>query len=421
MKQISTTLAGKKGIAIILATIMLLLCTLAGFKLGSFGNASITFSSILTPITNINGISASWISQTGIVYAGVSGHNVSIYSSSDGGVTWSAPMLNIPDASGFRSIFVNARGYIFASPSLSTSYSGIWRSIDNGATWAKVLALNASQRVWGIDADINGNLFAGLYGGADAIIWKSSDDGVTWKISYNDSNAAHIHQICVDRSTGYIYASVGDNTTPSYIKYVIRSTDDGLTWSKILAGMPQVAGIAIGNGFRVFGSDTWGMNATIYRTTDDISYTTVFQFSGNVQNFWMRSDTPTTVFASFVAGALLKAEILISTDGGLTWQDFKDLDGSVQYAGSQYCSNFVNGVAYFSNNNGSPHTYKISPAENTRITFMPFNFTFTVTTSAYTIPTQITIWGKTWNFQQWQDGDTNTTKTMTGDISVYYN
>jgi hypothetical protein len=324
----------------------------------SMCNATASLTYLCPPITSIGGISASWISQTGVVYAGVPGpNNGSIYSSSDG-ITWSAPMLNIADANGCRSIFVNAKGYIFAS-SLSNSSAGIWRSINNGENWTEVLALNASQRIWGMDSDTGGNIFAGLYATqAGAVIWKSIDDGATWNIVYNDQQANHVHQIAVDKVTNYIYASVGDNVTPFYSYYVIRSTDDGLTWNKILAGMPQVVGIAAGNGYRVFGSDT-GDNGAIYRTTDDISYSTVFQFSGNVQNFWIRSDNSSTLFASFVAQKMLKAEILISVDNGTTWQHFWGLNASVPYDGSQYCSNFVNGIAYFSNNDGLYHAYKI--------------------------------------------------------------
>jgi hypothetical protein len=81
-----------------------------------------------------------------------------------------------------------------------------------------------------ITEDANGNLFSGVYTTGlitNARIYRSTDGGANWISVYNDPSARHIHCVEADKSSNYVYASVGDLIGPWNIHYLARSTDGG--------------------------------------------------------------------------------------------------------------------------------------------------------------------------------------------------
>lgn len=318
--------------------------------------------SLTTPYLNTENINvpvatslvrASHIAPNGTWYVGL---NTGLYKSTDKGATYSSMVFF---SNTLKSVWMSSAQTLFASANTASpnaSEAGLWRYGSGG--WSRTLTLNSTETVWiGLDQDTLGNIFCGVYGdnagdipGA-AVIYKSTDDGLTWTQSYYDPDARHIHELTIDKSNNYIYAAVGDNIAPYNTEYILRSTDNGGSWSKILDSMCQITNIVCGDGYRLFSTDD-PTNSAIYRSTDDTTFTTVYSFplsSGNVQSFWMKQDPLTRLtLASFIAGTSIKAQILISADEGLTWQVFRNLNASSMYDGSQFASNFYNGELYYS-------------------------------------------------------------------------
>lgn len=296
-------------------------------------------------------LQASWIAEDGTLYA--SSFNT-IYKSTDQGVT--CQQLKAFNSQGLDSIFVNEENGIFVSPGLDASVSdaGLWRSINNGITWTKVLSLPLSCSIWGIDEDSNGRLFAGLYTRGqikNARIYRSIDSGTTWTQIYFDSKARHIHDITVDKANNNIYASVGDKFVPeSNVAYVLRSIDGGNHWKRILKHMPQIVAIEAIPGARLFGSDDVG-NGELFRASDDKKYCKVLDTGSQSYCFWIRHDEVSgRIYASFVSGEAVKktAGLYVSDDNGLNWSVYRSFKTNLPYEGSSRSSNFRKGSIYYS-------------------------------------------------------------------------
>jgi hypothetical protein len=153
----------------------------------------------------------------------------------------------------------------------------------------------------------------------------------------------------VDKSNNYVYATVGDMTDPWNIEYILRSTNNGDSWSKILSSTNQCAPICVTPNARLFGLDT-RENGQIYRTTDDSSFSTVLNVGQSAYCWWIKRDSLTgKIYASFVSTESNPtfARIYVSEDDGENWTVYKTFSVSQPYSGSLGASNFVNGAMYY--------------------------------------------------------------------------
>ncbi|MBW2106655.1 MAG: right-handed parallel beta-helix repeat-containing protein, partial [Deltaproteobacteria bacterium] len=230
-------------------------------------------------LTKFIGSTAGVIASNGDIYANSNHTPNGIHKSTDDGETWTLKRA-WPGKPSYMNI--DSRDYIYYSPfgaDVADADKGLWRSIDGGDNWTRVLDLSAfanSIGIWGMDEDSSGHLYAGLYNnksdaGHIAKIYKSIDNGGTFSEVYSSVTYDHVHDIAVDLSTDYVYASLGDSSSA-----VIRSINNGTDWSVILASMNQIVPIIATEGYRLFGSDG-GTQGRIYRTTDDSTYKTVLQ------------------------------------------------------------------------------------------------------------------------------------------------
>lgn len=136
-------------------------------------------------------IQGSWIANDGTLYAG---SFQTLYKSTDEGLTWQQLITFNGSNPGISCIFVNKMNYLFASPNSNATSSelGLWRSIDGGQTWSHILTLPVDCSILSMTEDSSGNLFAGVYttafygNTADARIYKSTDNGTTWASVYYD-------------------------------------------------------------------------------------------------------------------------------------------------------------------------------------------------------------------------------------------
>jgi hypothetical protein len=298
-----------------------------------------------------------------------------VFKSLDQGVTWQ-PLLTFNTTTEIDLVYVNHLNYIFTSPTPgSTNELGIWRSTNGGTQWTHVLSLPSGCNIWSMTEDSSGNLFAGVYTSgsplADARIYKSIDGGATWTTVYYDSVARHVHCVYIDPTDNYIYASIGDAISPWSTNYLLRSTDDGNTWSKILSGIPQIVAITSVSGARLFATDQSSpADGQIYRTTDDKSYSRVYDVGAPAYGFWFRTNTLNGyIYASFVSNEISKtAGIYVSTNNGVTWTTYKMFAVPTGgYFGSPIASNFMQGIMYYSVmlSNGYQNGIKIYPVYGT--------------------------------------------------------
>jgi hypothetical protein len=201
--------------------------------------------------------------------------------------------------------------------------------------------------------DSSGVLFAGVYTTGttgNARIYRSTDGGANWASVYYDSAARHVHCVAADESNNYIYASVGDQLGPWNIAYLLRSTDSGNSWSKILTGIPQIVAVKPVSGARLFGTDY--ANGQIYRSTDDKTFSLVLDTGQQCYGYWFRQNSLNgNLYASFTGGehpAQWIAGIWVSTNNGLSWSVYRTFSVHYAYFGSSLASNFAQGVMYYS-------------------------------------------------------------------------
>jgi putative colanic acid biosynthesis UDP-glucose lipid carrier transferase len=255
---------------------------------------------------------------------------------------------------GLRSIFVSSKGHIFVSPegsNLDDSMKGLWRSIDMGISWMRVINLANTPNpisIWGIAENKKGKIFAGTYALADnyhkAEIYRSDESGTRWNSVYLDSKARHVHQISIDDRTGAIYASFGDNFKKWKLKYLLKSCDEGQTWQFILPELPQIVPILIVGNARIFASDAPG-GAKIFRTIDDQNCELVLWDHDDLYFYWIRKDNKTNyLYASAVPSSIFCkfSKIYISKDSGRSWQLLKKFECCELFDGSLNASNISN-------------------------------------------------------------------------------
>lgn len=114
----------------------------------------------------------------------------------------------------------------------STIYAGnnssaelrLFRSTDNGNTWAGVTGIPSTGIVWAL-SNLGGTLFAGTFGSG---LYRSTDWGILWTRA--DSGMSHTNPRGFTRNSSYIF-------TCTWSGGVYRSTDNGNYWTAASSGI----------------------------------------------------------------------------------------------------------------------------------------------------------------------------------------
>lgn len=169
-----------------------------------------------------------------------------VYRSLDGGTTWQSMGLRetqsigrvVIDPHDPNRVFVAAAGHLFGP----NEERGLYRTTDGGATWKKVLGVDANTGVIDVAMAADGHtLFAATYerrrrafgfvgGGPGSGLWRSLDGGDTWTRLTNGLPTGNVGRIGVAIAPGnqhVVYAVIEHRDGG-----VFRSTDDGVTWTR---------------------------------------------------------------------------------------------------------------------------------------------------------------------------------------------
>lgn len=177
---------------------------------------------------------------------------------------------------------------------VAAATGGVWKSTDKGARFTSIWPATNPQSMGALIITSNGTLFAGTgeanpgggsltYGGSG--IYRSLDAGATWQL-VGLTNSGAIGRMAVDPANPqHIFAAVaGELYNPGGERGVYESTDGGTTWTQVLTGDNDTTGavdLAIDptNSNRVFAA-MWdrlrepdlrtygGVGSGVYRSTN---------------------------------------------------------------------------------------------------------------------------------------------------------
>jgi len=226
-----------------------------------------------------------------IVYVGTNG---GVWRSTDAGGHWSLVNKNLTT----RSVKRVAVDPVETSTLYAATYDGVFRSTDSGASWQSSDQSFDISDVRAVAVDPHGKVYAGGLG-------KSTDRGVTWS-KLNGGMALSVEQIIFDPQ----------NPNTIYLAPLQKTTDGGATWSLISSGISggPVTGLAL-------------TGSTLYAT---VYYKGLFRSTDGGAN-WVPVDTgsdakdlfsvaidpsnPNVIYVGRHMGRMMK-----STDAGGNWQ-----------------------------------------------------------------------------------------------------
>jgi photosystem II stability/assembly factor-like uncharacterized protein len=222
-----------------------------------------------------------------------------IWRSTNGGQSWTNLGLTNAGQIGKLAIHPDSPNRVFAAVlgryRSRTQDRGIYRSVDSGATWQRVLFLNdttgACEVV--IDPADQNRIYAAMWnryrpltysiiGGIKSGVWISTDGGDQWAqatngFPFNDANLGRVSLAIAPSQPSTVYALASDGTG---VRGVYKTTDSGNSWAQVMTGTPFSSE-----------SQVWYNNFIAVHPTD-----------------------PNTLFAGMT-------EMYKSTDGGATWSD----------------------------------------------------------------------------------------------------
>ena len=297
--------------------------------------------------------------QPGVFYIGV--NNGGVWKTTDYGRTWfpifdDQPTGSIGDivvAPSNPDVIYVGSGEGLQRPDLSVG-NGMYKSTDGGKTWS-YLGLSDVQQVGGlaIDPSNENRVFVAALGhpygpNKERGVYRTVDGGKTWeKVLYKDENTGAV-QVTIDpKNPDIIYADMWAGRQGPWENGawngpesgLFKSTDGGTTWKKLTNGFPTTEqglgrigfGIAPSQPDRIYATVDAGAAGGIYR-------------SDNGGESWQRIQTDNRLWGRGSDFAEIKvdpknAEIVYranvvtwkSIDGGKNWTAFRGAPGGDDY------------------------------------------------------------------------------------------
>jgi hypothetical protein len=343
---------------------VILLLAAAAFVTIGLGNTIESQKLVFTPQ-----IVCSTFTGNGTLFAG--DNNYTLYRSDDNGTSFRL-ICQFPNQTsntdGFTGytmmLFIDSKNDVFVS---IPGTSRLYKSDNFGANFTESLKANATDNdgfYVAMTEDKVGNLYTTTYCNSEAIYpqtYMSSDNGKTW-VAIAVCSVAHMHNVKVNPSNGYLYIVcgeyvVGGNSHGNVdAERIYRSTDEGKTWVLMIERNmtnPKIYATMVFNGSWVYlGSDMANATNFIDRFYDDgivgkyvndtgspVNVERVFTTSVSdgalpfVSACWFNNSI---VFSSSVEFSSGTSRILSSNDG-LNWSTIK----TVSYVTSQHHCNML--------------------------------------------------------------------------------
>ena len=298
-------------------------------------------------------------SQPNVFYIGV--NNGGVWKTNDFGRTWK-PIFDDQPTGSIGDIVVSpsnpniiyvGTGEGLQRPDLSVG-DGIYKSTDGGKTWINT-GLIDGQQVGGlaIDPKDENRVFAAVLGhpygpNTERGVYRTINGGKTWeKVLYKDENTGAI-QVTIDpNNSNIIYADMWaarlgpweNGAWNGKESGLFKSTDGGSTWKKLTAGLPtteQGLGrigfcIAPSNSNRMYATVDAGKYGGIYRS-DDAGET--WANINADERLWGRGSDFAEVKADPKNEDIVyTADVVVwkSINGGKTWDAFRGAPGGDDY------------------------------------------------------------------------------------------
>lgn len=227
------------------------------------------------------------------------GSGAGIFRTTDDGATWAS--VNTGLAVSHREVPALAlapSGDAYAG----TSRGGVYRSTNLGAGWTRVWTGVPDSSVRSLAITTGGVVFAGTQRSG---LYRSTNSGTSWSAVGGGITGADITALALTTTGVYAGTSSG----------VFRSTDNGGTWTPLNGGLTNTNVVALyagASGLLLAGTDGGG----IFRSTNGgASWTDVGAGLGPFRSVWTFANTGTgQIYAAAWGGGLHR-----STDNGATW------------------------------------------------------------------------------------------------------
>ncbi len=297
-------------------------------------------------------------SQPGVFYIGV--NNGGVWKSTDYARTWN-PIFDGQDTGSIGAIAVApsdpnvvfvGSGEGLRRPDLSVG-DGIYRSGDAGKTWTH-LGLRDGQQIsaLAIDPRDSNRVFAAVMGhpygpNAQRGLYRSIDGGASWqKVLGGDDDTGAASVVIDPNRPQVIYANLWASRNPPWRLLdvlqlygkggVFKSTDGGTTWNRLRGGLPDGIGrvgidVSRTNSNRLYAWVNASTGCGIYRS-DDAGATwrkmnSEERICGRGDDFSGITIDPTAENTVYVANTTTYR----SVDGGRTWTGIKGAPGGDDY------------------------------------------------------------------------------------------
>lgn len=246
-----------------------------------------------------------------------------LYKSTDGGLNWTHSASAAAIGSQCNQVLIDP---LVHTTIYITGSSGVYRSLDAGSTWKRVLGIGGTTHM--VIDPTNGQ---NLYAAGGGVIRKSTDGGTTWgspDLASNISGKSTITLAISKKDVSKIYASIGSVSGGS--AGLARSDDSGATWSLVwdqdnymsrqsfynnaCAVNPSNANYVVVGGLDIWGSNNGG--STLQQRTQ--------WTAGSSSSNFSHADVHVLTYGPLGLYALSDGGLFFSGNNGISWQQNKN-------------------------------------------------------------------------------------------------